>query len=93
MNKRNVVMVTPNNIAPLKSNFCCDPSLLVLEISCTSFSFGINLKIMKIRITAIGIIEKNVSLHPKYWTIVPPIASPRYRATSKHGVNNTLTYC
>jgi hypothetical protein len=64
MNKRNEVMLIPNNIAPLKSNFLYESSFLTLEISNAFFSDGIDRLIMIIRQIAIGIIEKNVSRQP-----------------------------
>ena len=61
MNKRNVIMLTPNNIEPLKSNFSYESSFLILEPLVAFFSVGMNLMIMIIRQMAIGIMEKNVN--------------------------------
>ena len=61
MNKRNVIMLTPNNIEPLKSNFSYESSFLILEPLVAFFSVGMNLTMMIIRHMAIGIMEKNVN--------------------------------
>ena len=61
MNKRNAIMLTPNNIEPIKSNFSYDSSFLILEPLVTFFSVGMNLMMMIIRHMAIGIMEKNVN--------------------------------
>ena len=64
MNKRNVIMLTPNNIEPLKSNFSYDSSFLILELLVAFFSVGMNFMMMIIRPIAIGIMEKNVNRQP-----------------------------
>ena len=64
MNKRNVIMLTPNNIEPLKSNFSYESSFLLLEALVAFFSVGMNLTMMIIRHMAIGIMEKNVNRQP-----------------------------
>ena len=61
MNKRNVIILTPNNIEPLKSNFSYEFSFLILELLVAFFSVGMNLMMMIIRHMAIGIMEKNVN--------------------------------
>ena len=61
MNKRNVIMLTPNNIEPLKSNFSYELSFLIFEPLAAFFSVGMNLMIMINRHMAIGIMEKNVN--------------------------------
>ena len=61
MNKRNVIILTPNNIEPLKSNFSYESSFLILELLVAFFSVGMNLMMMIIRHMAIGIMEKNVN--------------------------------
>jgi hypothetical protein len=64
MNKRNVIMLTPNNIEPLRSNFSYESSFLILEPLVAFFSVGMNLMMMIIRQMAIGIMEKNVNRQP-----------------------------
>jgi hypothetical protein len=61
MNRRNVIMLTPNNIDPLKSNFSCESSFLILEPLVAFFSVGMNFMMMIIRHMEIGIMEKNVN--------------------------------
>ena len=64
MNKRNVIMLTPNNIEPLRSNFSYESSFLILDPLVAFFSVGMNLMMMIIRHMAIGIMEKNVNRQP-----------------------------
>ena len=62
MNNRKVIMLTPNSIEPLRSNFSSDSLFLIFEIRITLFSVGMNLMIIIIKQMAIGIIEINVNL-------------------------------
>ena len=64
MNRRNVIILTPNNIEPLKSNFSYELSFLIFEPLVAFFSVGMNLMIMANRHMAIGIMEKNVNRQP-----------------------------
>jgi|ERR671923_575281 hypothetical protein len=64
INKRNVTMLTPSNIAPLRSNFSYDSLFLILESLINLLSVGINLIMIIIKQMAIGIIEKKVNLQP-----------------------------
>jgi hypothetical protein len=64
INKRNVIMLNPNNIAPLRSNFSYDSLFLFFGSLIDLLSVGINLKMTIIKQMAIGIIEKNVNLQP-----------------------------
>src|SRR5918994_6567564 len=61
MNNRKVIMLTPNSIEPLRSNFSSDSLFLIFEIRITLFSVGMNLMIIIIKQMAIGIIEINVN--------------------------------
>lgn len=62
MNNRKVIMLTPNSIEPLRSNFSSDSLFLIFEFRITLFSVGMNLMIIIIKQMAIGIIEINVNL-------------------------------
>ena len=64
INKRNVTMLTPNKIAPFRSNLSYDLLSLLFESLIDLFSVGINLIMIIIKQMAIGIIEKKVNLHP-----------------------------
>lgn len=64
INKRNVTMLIPNNIAPFKSNLSYDLLFLFCESLIDRLSVGINLMMMIIKQMAIGIIEKKVNLQP-----------------------------
>ena len=64
INKRNVTMLTPNNIAPFRSNLSYDLLSLLFASLIDLLSVGINLMMMIIKQMAIGIIEKKVNLQP-----------------------------
>lgn len=64
INKRNVTMLTPNNIAPFRSNLSSDLLSLLFASLIDLLSVGINLIIIIIKQMAIGIIEKKVNLQP-----------------------------
>jgi hypothetical protein len=64
INKRNVTMLTPNKIAPFRSNLSYDLLSLLFESLIDLLSVGINLIMIIIKQMAIGIIEKKVNLHP-----------------------------
>ena len=64
INKRNVTMLIPNNIAPFRSNLSYDLLFLFFESLIDRLSVGINLMMMIIKQMAIGIIEKKVNLQP-----------------------------
>ena len=61
MNRRNEIMLSPNNIEPIKSNFSYESLFLILVTLVAFFSVGMNLTIMIIRLMAIGIMEKKVN--------------------------------
>ena len=50
--------------------FCCCCGCLNLS------SVGTNQAIIKVTITAAGVIKRNVACHPKFWIILAPISSP-----------------
>jgi hypothetical protein len=62
MNNRKVMMLTPNSIEPLRSNFSADSLFLIFEVIIALFSVGMNLIMIIIKQMAIGIIEINVNL-------------------------------
>src|SRR5687767_4937136 len=62
MNNRKVIMLTPNSIEPLRSNFSSDSLFLIFEFRIALFSVGMNLMMIIIKQIAIGIIEINVNL-------------------------------
>ena len=62
MNNRKVMMLTPNSIEPLRSNFSADSLFLIFEFMIALFSVGTNLIMIIIKQMAIGIIEINVNL-------------------------------
>jgi hypothetical protein len=62
MNNRKVIMLTPNSIAPLRSNFSFDSFSLIFESRAALFSVGMNFIMTIIKQIAIGIIEINVNL-------------------------------
>jgi hypothetical protein len=62
MNNRKVIMLTPNSIAPLRSNFPFDSFSLIFESRAALFSVGMNFIMTIIKQIAIGIIEINVNL-------------------------------
>ena len=62
MNNRKVIMLIPNSIEPLRSNFSSDSLFLIFEFRITLLSVGMNLMIIIIKQMAIGIIEINVNL-------------------------------
>jgi hypothetical protein len=64
INKRNVTMLIPNNIAPFRSNLSYDLLFLFFASLIDRLSVGINLMMMIIKQMAIGIIEKKVNLQP-----------------------------
>ena len=64
INKRNVTMLTPNNVAPFRSNLSYDLLSLLFASLIDLLSVGINLIMIIIKQTAIGIIEKKVNLQP-----------------------------
>jgi hypothetical protein len=64
INKRNVTMLIPNNIAPFRSNLSYDLLFLFFGSLIDRLSVGINLMMMIIKQMAIGIIEKKVNLQP-----------------------------
>ena len=64
INKRNVTMLTPNNIAPFRSNLSYDLLFLLFASLIDLLSVGINLIMIIIKQMAIGIIEKKVNLQP-----------------------------
>ena len=62
MNNRKLIMLTPNSIEPLRSNFSSDSLFLIFEFRIALFSVGMNLMMIIIKQIAIGIIEINVNL-------------------------------
>ena len=64
INKRNVTMLTPNNIAPFRSNLSYDLLSVLFASLIDLLSVGINLIMIIIKQMAIGIIEKKVNLQP-----------------------------
>ena len=62
MNNRKVMMLTPNSIEPLRSNFSSDSLFIIFEFRIALFSVGMNLIMIIIKQMAIGIIEINVNL-------------------------------